>query len=510
MAVPDFQTLMLPLLKLADDDQQHTLSEAVERLAQEFQLSDGDRRELLRSGQTRLYNRVAWTSTYLRKAGLLRSVGPGRFQLTERGREVLASRPAAIDAAFLETRFPEEMSGFRKPRQGGEVASEEPPATFDATDGTWSQRAVVRERIRETLERSLPDEATRGAALRFLAMAIENADEERGNAWLVRESNRGLRLMTGRLFACEVARSQIKVSVIGPIGDDVRNALGADAERDEEFKSIPGGRILTFPVEHAKEALDLLRDGLNSFVDEAMRRVRSQVSLEEHVPEAIAYVASVLGRELPQPEPADDTPDLERFDDASDEDDAEVSREPRIRGWAPIFEHGQRSIASLLSDIELEVIALPDLQRPFVWEDTKGRDLLDSLFVGFPVGTLVLWHTSSDKDARALGSRRQIRWGAKDHHSVQASRRAIRGRRRGDPQRPRVPFERIGTVERNPSEATDPARSHECSPGQGSRGRREVRGRRRAQSRSRARDRRLPVPYGRHSKDCDNAGRRGH
>ena len=60
----------------------------------------------------------------------------------------------------------------------------------------------------------------------------------------------------------------------------------------------------------------------------------------------------------------------------------------------------------LISDIEREVIALPDLQRPFVWEDTKVRDLLDSLLVGFPVGTLVFWHTSDEKDARALGAKR--------------------------------------------------------------------------------------------------------
>ena len=99
MAVPDFQTSMLPLLKLANDGQQHTHSDAVERLALEFELSDDDRSELLRSGQTRLYNRVGWTATYLKKAGLLQAVGPGRFQLTDRGREVLATRPAGIDVA---------------------------------------------------------------------------------------------------------------------------------------------------------------------------------------------------------------------------------------------------------------------------------------------------------------------------------------------------------------------------------------------------------------------------
>jgi hypothetical protein len=244
--------------------------------------------------------------------------------------------------------------------------------------------------------------------LHFLALAIENADEECGNAWCVRETGHGLRLMTGRLLACEVARSQMRVSVIGPIGDDVRDALGADAERDEEFKfkKVPGGLLLTFPVEHAPEALNLLRDGLNSFVDVAMARVRSPVSLEDHVPEAVAYIGSVVGRELPQPEPLVEPQDSDQLDDVSDEDDVAASREPRVRGRAPIFEHGQRSIASLMSDIEREVIALPDLQRPFVWEDTKVRDLLDSLFVGFPVGTLVLWHTSDDKDARALGAER--------------------------------------------------------------------------------------------------------
>jgi hypothetical protein len=406
MAVPDFQSLMLPLLKLAGDGEPHTSAEAVERLAQEFQLSDDDRKELLPSGkQSRFNNRVGWTTTYLKKAGLLRAVGPGRFQLTDRGRDVLASPPTSIDVSFLESRFPE-MSAFRKAGSRGELAGEEPPAIFNTADGTWNQRAGVEERVRETLELSIPNEAIRRAALHLLALAIDNADEERGNAWYVRETEQGLRLMTGRLLACEVRRLQMRVSVIGPIADDVRGALGAEAEKDAEFKKVPGGVLLTFPIEHAAEALELLRDGLNTFVDMAMARVRSPVSLEDHVPEAVVYIASVVGRELPQPEPFAETQHSEQLDDVSDEDDVGASRAPRVRGRAPIFEPGQRAIASLMDEIEREVIALPDLQRPFVWEDTKVRDLLDSLFVGFPVGTLVFWHTSNDKDARALGAER--------------------------------------------------------------------------------------------------------
>jgi hypothetical protein len=279
---------------------------------------DEDRAELLKSGQPRLYNRVGWTSTYLKKAGLLQAVGPGRsgrFQLTDRGRDVLASSPAAIDVAFLESRFPE-LSEFRKGRSKGEVAGEEPPATFNAADGTWDERAGIRERVRESIEMSIPNEAMRRAALDFLALAIENADEERGDAWFVRETKHGLRLMTGRLLACEVGRSKMRVSVIGPIGDDVRSALGAESEEDAEFTQIPGGLILTLPVERAAEALALLKDGFNSFVDLAMARVRRSVSPEDHVPEAVAYIGSVVGRELPQP--VAEAQDSEQLDDGRD------------------------------------------------------------------------------------------------------------------------------------------------------------------------------------------------
>jgi hypothetical protein len=404
MSVPDFQTLMLPLLELAGDGQQHTSTEAVESLAQRFQLSFDDRGQLLQNGQPRFNNRVGWATTYLKKAGLLQAVGRGRFQLTDRGRDVLAADPHAIDIAFLESRFPEVVE-FRKARPKADLDGEDAPTEFNA-DGTWKHRKGVDDRVRRMMELSIPDEPMRHAALGFLAAAIENADEERSDAWYLREAGKGLRLMTGRLLACEVGRSKMRVSIIGPVTDEVRTALGSDPESDEEFKKLPGALLLTFPVEHASKAQELLSDGFNSFVDLAMARVRRRVSLEDHVPEAITYIASVVRRDLPQPDPLGGSEVSTDSDDDVDEDDAAVSREPRLRGRAPIFEHGQRSIASLVSDIEREVIALPDLQRPFVWEDTKVRDLLDSLFLGFPVGTLVLWHTSTDREARALGGDR--------------------------------------------------------------------------------------------------------
>lgn len=407
MGVPDFQSFMLPLLKLTADGEEHSLVEAIEHLAQAFQLTDEDRTQLLRSGQTRLYNRVAWATTYLRKARLLQAAGKGRFRITDQGREVLATNPGAIDVAFLESRF-EEVQEFRGGRASSGGEDDEPPATFDHVAGTWTLREGVEERIREKLAHSIPNEEARRAALALLAFTIENADEERADAWYVKETTHGLALMAGRLLACKITRSRAQVSVVGPIADEVRAALGAEAEDDDEFKSIPGSVLLRFPVEHAGAALRLLQDGLNSFVDLAMGRVRRAVSLEDHTPEAVSYVATIVGRDLPQPVPVTLSASAAQVDDESEDEDAAVSRDPRVRGRAPIFEHGQRSIASLISDIEPEraVIALPDLQRPFVWVDTKVRDLLDSLFLGFPVGTLVLWHTTNEKEARALGADR--------------------------------------------------------------------------------------------------------
>ena len=74
MAVPDYQSLMLPLLVYASDGIEHCLREAIEALAVQFSLTPDERRELLPSGRQATFdNRVGWSRTYLKKAGLLTS-----------------------------------------------------------------------------------------------------------------------------------------------------------------------------------------------------------------------------------------------------------------------------------------------------------------------------------------------------------------------------------------------------------------------------------------------------
>lgn len=107
MAVPEFNKFMLPLLRIAGDGAEHSISEVVEILATQLGLSEGDRNEVLPSGrQTRLLNRSSWARAYLTKAGLLQTTGRGTFRLTTRGREVLQENPGEITPRFL-ARFPE-------------------------------------------------------------------------------------------------------------------------------------------------------------------------------------------------------------------------------------------------------------------------------------------------------------------------------------------------------------------------------------------------------------------
>jgi restriction system protein len=107
MPVPDFQSLMLPLLKFIGDRKEHNLSETIEALAKQFKLSPEERKELLPSGrQYIIENRVGWARTYMKKAGLIESIRRGYFKITERGLQVLAENPEQININYLR-KYPE-------------------------------------------------------------------------------------------------------------------------------------------------------------------------------------------------------------------------------------------------------------------------------------------------------------------------------------------------------------------------------------------------------------------
>jgi len=107
MAIPDFQSIMLPLLKFSADEQEHSLQDAVDTLANEFQLTQEERQELLPSGkQARFDNRVAWARSYFKQAVLVENPRRGYFKITQRGLDLLKTNPQKINKKTLE-QYPE-------------------------------------------------------------------------------------------------------------------------------------------------------------------------------------------------------------------------------------------------------------------------------------------------------------------------------------------------------------------------------------------------------------------
>jgi restriction system protein len=103
MLIPDYQTIMLPLLKLASDEQEHSLRETTEALSKHFNLTREEKETLLTSGRKPIfYDRVGWARTYLGQAKLLASPRRGFFQITERGINFLKQNPEKLNDKILQ------------------------------------------------------------------------------------------------------------------------------------------------------------------------------------------------------------------------------------------------------------------------------------------------------------------------------------------------------------------------------------------------------------------------
>jgi restriction system protein len=153
MAVPDYQSVMLPLLRFAaEKGEEISTGEAVEFLAKEFGLTDEDLKEMLPSGiQPTFVNRVGWASTYMKKAGLLEATRRGFYRITPRGRDLLKKQPKIINVILLK-QYPEfvefqQLKGTRSAEKVKDV--KEPPDTSTATPSEALEAAY--ENLRDEL-----------------------------------------------------------------------------------------------------------------------------------------------------------------------------------------------------------------------------------------------------------------------------------------------------------------------------------------------------------------------
>ena len=152
MAIPDFQSVMRPVLQAVGDGVPLPLSTLRVRIADVFKLTEEERKERLPSGnQTVINNRVGWARTYLNKAGLLTIPSKGMVQITDRGREALASGPARITVTWLK-QFPE-FADFHTAKP--QVTNAAAVADSDLAETTPDEQLAA---AYQALQQSLADE----------------------------------------------------------------------------------------------------------------------------------------------------------------------------------------------------------------------------------------------------------------------------------------------------------------------------------------------------------------
>jgi len=169
MIVPDYQSLMLPLLELTADNKVYRFRELVEILAAQFELTPENRKELLPSGTQPLFdNRVGWANTYLKKAGLLYSEKRGYVQITELGHEMLATKPTKIDNAFL--RQFESFKKFTGYQSNGKSLTaqtiEEVQTPEEQLEGAWTK-------LNRTLATDLIDKVKQMDPYKFEELVVD-------------------------------------------------------------------------------------------------------------------------------------------------------------------------------------------------------------------------------------------------------------------------------------------------------------------------------------------------
>jgi restriction system protein len=150
MAIPDYQSLMLPVLRVSAEGE-HRVIDVIDQIADVFGLSAAERQQLLPSGKQRvLHNRIHWARFYLTKAGLIDVPSRGHFVVTEAGRALLAKSPDRIDVALLEKlspAFQEFQNGQRHGDQNGGAA----------------ERALVAAPVASALPANTPEEQIESA-----------------------------------------------------------------------------------------------------------------------------------------------------------------------------------------------------------------------------------------------------------------------------------------------------------------------------------------------------------
>lgn len=229
MPIPDYETLMLPVLKLFNDGA-NNVAECLPQLKSQFSITDEEAEELIPSGRvTLLSNRAHWARTYLSKAGLLESPKRNHHRITERGRKVLQDAPDRIDNSFLKT-FDNFTDWVEQSRPS------------DATKATNTHSETEkRSALDSTPEDALAEaSALLDAALRDELLELLHSVTPVRFERIILDLLNGMGYGGGRLSSSQLTKAGADGGIDGVISED---ALGLDAVYIQAKRYAPGNNI---------------------------------------------------------------------------------------------------------------------------------------------------------------------------------------------------------------------------------------------------------------------------
>jgi restriction system protein len=304
MALPDFQSLMLPLLRSYADGETRSIASVSDSLGREFMLTEDELRQLLPSGrQSTFRNRIAWARTYLSKAGLLASPKRAHFHITEAGLKTLAAQPTRIDINYLNA-FPEFLN-FRTRKHADSPADLAATAAESARENPEELIESLHDQLKRALADDLlaristaaPDFFERLVVELLLKMGYGGSRQDAGRAigrsgdggidGIINEDRLGLDSIylqakrwenpVGRpeiqKFAGALAEHRAKKGVFITTSSFTKEALASATKHDARIVLIDGEKLATLMIDHGlgvtlAASYDVKRVDSDYFVDE--------------------------------------------------------------------------------------------------------------------------------------------------------------------------------------------------------------------------------------------------
>ncbi|MEY2879622.1 MAG: hypothetical protein RLZZ15_2002 [Verrucomicrobiota bacterium] len=281
MPIPDYQTLMLPVLRAHGSGAIQPRNDVVDLLAREFRLTDEELRELLPSGrQTKFRNRVGWARTYLSKAGLLVLEKRGLYRITVEGKKVLSEMPERIDGHFL-NRFPSFVA-FKETKHTDDHTPVETSAASETSQSPEEQIESAHAQLKRALAADLLSRIGLAPPVFFERLVVElmlkmgygGSRQDAGRAigrsgdggidGIINEDRLGLDSIylqakrwdnpVGRpeiqKFAGALAEHRAKKGVFITTSTFTKEALASATKHDARIVLIDGEKLATLMIDH--------------------------------------------------------------------------------------------------------------------------------------------------------------------------------------------------------------------------------------------------------------------